>query len=163
MKKFLLLLFAISFQTAFSQVSLDKNKLVKDGVKYKFSKFEEVFQNNEARDYFKKTRTNKTVSEAFTYVGGFGLGFGLAQALQSEDKKITVNGSTQTVKVEKAKGGWAIVGIGAGLIGIGIPFALAANKNAKRAIAIENGEPVAFQPYFKLDSAGNGLALSYNF
>jgi hypothetical protein len=48
-------------------------------------------------------------------------------------------------------------------VGVGIPFALAANKNAKKAISIENGEPTAFQPYFKLESAGNGLALSYNF
>ena len=67
------------------------------------------------------------------------------------------------MKIEKPKGSWTIIGIGAGLIGIGIPFAIAADKNAKKAIAIENGEPTAFQPYFKLESAGNGLALSYNF
>lgn len=163
MKKILLFTVLCLFQISFSQVSLDKNKLVKEGVKYKFSQYEEVLHNIEARDYFKKARANKTVGEAFTYLGGFGLGFGLAQALQSEDKKINVNGTTQTVKVEKAKGAWTIVGIGAGLVGIGIPFALAANKHAKRAMALENGEANAFQPHFKLESAGAGVALSYNF
>ena len=54
MKKFLLLGLLISFQIVFCQVSMEKNKLVKDGVKYKFSKYEEVFQNSEAKDYFKK-------------------------------------------------------------------------------------------------------------
>src|SRR5690606_36991827 len=142
MKKILLFTVLCLFQISFSQVSLDKNKLVKEGVKYKFSQYEEVLHNIEARDYFKKARANKTVGEAFTYLGGFGLGFGLAQALQSEEKKINVKG-TQTVKGERAKGGWGIVGIGAGLVGVGIPFALAANKHAKRSMAIENGQPVA--------------------
>lgn len=163
MKKVLLFSLLICFQSAFSQVNLEKNKLVKDGVKYKFSKYEDVFQNSEAREYFKKARTNKTVGEVFAYVGGFGLGFGLAQALQSENKTINVNGGTQNVKVEKAKGAGTFIGIGVGLIGIGIPFAIAANKNAKKAIAIENGDSVTFQPYFKLETTENGMALSYNF
>jgi len=33
----------------------------------------------------------------------------------------------------------------------------------KKALEIENGEPTAFQPYFKLETAGTGMALSYNF
>lgn len=161
MNKILLLVAMICFQTAFSQVSLEQNRLVKDGVKYKFSKYEEVFENKEALESFKKARTNKVVGEIFAYTGGFTLGFGLAQALQSKNKTINVNG--QTVKVEKAKGAGTIIGVGVGLIGIGIPFAIATGKNAKKALDIENGETTAFQPYFKLESAGNGMALSYNF
>lgn len=161
MNRILLMFAFISFQSAFSQVSMENNKLVKDGVSYKFSKYEDVFQNEEAKTYFKKARTNKTVGEIFAYTGGFTLGFGLAQALQSKNKTINVNG--QTVKVEKAKGAGTIIGVGVGLIGIGIPFAIAAGKNVKKALATENGETTAFQPYFKLESAGNGMALSYNF
>lgn len=149
------------FQSIFSQVSMEKNKLVKDGVKYKFSKYEEVFQNNEAKDYFKKARTNNTVGSIFAYTGGFGLGFGLATLISGKENKISANGMTYTK--EAKKGGWGFLAAGVGLIGIGIPFAIAADKNAKKAIEIENGEPTAFQPYFKLENSGTGLALSYNF
>ena len=41
MKKFLLFGLLISFQIVFCQVSMERNKLVKDGVKYKFSKYED--------------------------------------------------------------------------------------------------------------------------
>jgi len=91
MKNIIFFAMLFCFQNAFSQVSIEKNKLVKDGVKYKFSKYEEVFQNSEARVYFKKARTNKTAGEVFAYVGGFGLGFGIAQALRSENKTVTTN------------------------------------------------------------------------
>ena len=161
MKKILLLGLLISFQTVFSQVSMEKNKLVKDGVKYKFSKYEEVFQNSEAKDYFKKARTNNTAATIFAYTGGFGLGFGLATLISGKENTIHANGTTYTK--EAKKGGWGFLLGGVGLIGIGIPFALAADKNAKKAIELENGATTAFQPYFKLESAGNGLALSYNF
>ncbi len=67
------------FQSAFSQVTIEKNKLVKDGVKYKFSKYEDVFQNAEAKEYFKKARANKTASDICAYSGGFSLGFGIGR------------------------------------------------------------------------------------
>ena len=57
----------MSFQMVFSQVSLEKNKLVKDGVQYKLSKYEDVFQNQDAKTYFKKAKTNKMVSEILAY------------------------------------------------------------------------------------------------
>lgn len=163
MKKILFLGLALSFQSAFSQVSMSGNKLIKDGISFKSSKYEEVLDNKDAQNYFKKARTNKTVGEIFAYTGGFTLGFGIAKALQGTNKTITVNGSPQTVKVEKEKGAGTLIGIGIGLVGIGIPFAIAANKNAKKAIAVENGESTAFLPYFKVETAGNGLALSYHF
>ncbi|MCW4451571.1 hypothetical protein OK344_05050 [Kaistella sp. BT6-1-3] len=55
-----------------------------------------------------------------------------------------------------------MTGIGVVLIGIGIPFAIAANKNAKKALEIENGGATAFKPYFRVETAGTGMALSYN-
>lgn len=161
MKKILFLGLMMSFQAVFSQVSMEKNKLVKDGVQYKFSKYEDVFQNAEARTHFQKARTNKTVGEIFAYTGGFGLGFGIARLLSGGEKTVYVNGAPHTTKMKGE--GWGFVAAGAGLIGVGIPFALAADKNARKAIALENGESTTFQPYFKVETAGNGLALSYNF
>jgi hypothetical protein len=137
MKKFLLFGLMTCFQTFFSQVSMEKNKLVKDGVKYKFSKYEDVFKNAEAQNYFKKARTNKTVSEVFAYTGGFGLGFGIGRLISGGEKTVYVNGSPQTTNLKSA--GWSYIIIGSGLIGIGIPFAIAAGKNAKKALNTENG------------------------
>ncbi len=161
MKKAFILFSIIFCQMNFAQISLEKNRLVKDGTKYKFSQYEQVFQNSEAKEYFRKARANKTASEIFAYTGGFGLGFGLATLISGKENKISANGTTY-VK-EAKKGGWEFLLAGVGLIGIGIPFALAADKNAKEAILLENGEATAFQPYFKLESAENGLALTYHF
>lgn len=161
MKKILLLGFLISFQSVFSQVSMGKNRLIKDGTKYKLSQYEQVFQNAEARDYFKKVRSNKTAAEICAYTGGFSLGFGLATLISGKENTIYANGTAY--KKEAKKGGLGFLAAGVGLISIGIPFALAADKNIKKAIQLENGEAIAFQPYFKVESAGNGLAFSYNF
>lgn len=161
MKKLTIFFLFLCFNSAFSQISIEKNKLVKDGTKYKFSQYEQVFQNSEAREYFKKARSNKTAGEIFAYTGGFSLGFGLVTLISGKKNTVYSNGVAYTK--EAKKGGWGFLGAGVGLIGIGIPFALAAEKNAKKSLQIENGESTAFQPYFKIESAGNCLALSYNF
>lgn len=77
-----LLFFAIMIaQSAFSQVTMSGNKLVKDGQTYKMSQYQDVFKNPEAVSYFKKARTNSTVGSIFAYTGGFSLGFGLSAVL----------------------------------------------------------------------------------
>lgn len=163
MKKILLLSSLICFQTAFSQVTMTGNKLEKDGQTYKMSQYNDVFKNPEAASHFKKARTNSTVGSIFAYTGGFSLGFGLSAVLFGPKKQVYGSyGSQYEVKADKSVA-WLVTGIGAGLIGIGIPFAIAANKNAKKALEIENGGATAFKPYFKLETAGNGMALSYNF
>jgi len=162
MKTSILVAAVLFSQLHFSQVSLDKNKLVKEGVSYKLSDYKSVLVNPEAQQYFKKSRTNNTVGSIFGGVGGAFMGFGIARALSGGETKVMINNSVQTVKQDKG-GAWALVGIGAGIVGIGIPFAVAAHKNAKKAIAIENGETTAFTPYFRLETAGNGFAFSYNF
>ena len=162
MKKILLLCLALSFQSAFSQVSMSGNKLMKDGQTYKISKYNEVFKNTEALSYFKKARTNNTVGTIFAGVGGGVLGVGIARALSGGQTTVNINGQPQVIKQDKSAA-WTAVGIGAGIVGIGIPFALAAKKNADKAIQLENSESTAFQPYFKVETAGNGLALSYHF
>ncbi|MBU4538923.1 MAG: hypothetical protein L6264_03610 [Weeksellaceae bacterium] len=159
MKKILLLSALIGFQSIFSQVTMSGNKLEKDGQTYKMSKYSEVLSNPDAQKAFQKARTNNTVGQIFAYAGGFAIGAGIIPALSGKKQEVR-NGM---VYENQPSRGWAVVGVGAALVGIGIPFAIAANKNAKQALEIENGASTAFQPYFKLQTAGNGMALSYNF
>ena len=159
MKKLIFLFTIFIFNFSFSQVTISGNKLIKDGKSYRFSKYQEVLTNSEAQVLFKRSRTNRTISNVFAGFGGGFMGFGLARALSGGDKTVIINGQTVT---QKSKG-WELVGIGAGLVGIGIPFALAAKKNTQKALELENGTGTAFQPYFKIETAGTGLALSYNF
>lgn len=161
MKKFLLFTVLFSAQSVFSQVTMENNRLVKDGQTYKMSQYNDVFKNPEAATLFKKARTNATVGQVFAYAGGFSLGLGLATLISGKKNTVYANGTSYTK--EAKKGGLGFLAAGVGLIGVGVPFAMSANKNAKKAIALENGEATAFQPYFKLESAGNGLAFSYNF
>ena len=162
MKKILFLTTALCFQSVFAQVEISGNKLLKDGQTYKMSKFNDVFKNPEALSYFKKARTNNTVGTIFAGVGGGVMGVGLARALSGGKTTVAINNQPHVIKQDNSTA-WTAVGIGAGIVGIGIPFALAAKKNADKAIQLENGESTAFQPYFKVETAGNGLALSYHF
>ena len=158
MKKILLLGVMISFQSVFSQVSMSGDKLEKEGQTYKMSKANDVLTNPEAQKAFKKARTNNTVGQIFAISGGSLIGIGIIPALSGKKQEVR-NGM---VNENQPSRGWAVVGIGAALVGVGIPFAIAAKKNAERAVQIENGG-TAYQPYFKLETAGNGVALSYNF
>lgn len=162
MKKTLFLTMALCFQSVFAQVEISGNQLMKDGQTYKMSKYNDVFKNPQALSYFKKARTNNTVGTIFAGLGGGVMGVGLARALSGGKTTVTINGQAQVIKQDNSKA-WTAVRIGVGIVGIGIPFAVAAKRNAEKAIQIENGETTAFQPYFKVESAESGLALSYNF
>lgn len=160
MKRIVLICTALMCQTAFGQVSMNGNKLVKDGQVYKMSQYKQVFSNPEAQNHFAKARTNNTVGSVFAYTGGFLIGFGLVPALKGKKQEVR-NGVVYENQPGKA---WTVVGIGAGLAAVSIPFASGAKKNANKALQIENGgTATAFQPYFKIENAGNGIALSYNF
>lgn len=163
MQKILLFSLLMCFQSVFSQVSLEKNKLVKDGQVYKMSQYEEVFKNSDAQNYFKKARTNSTVGTIFAGTGGALIGFSLPLVLK---KKTTnyVNGPYGPMYYQTdGPYGWGYLLGGVAFVGFAIPLAIAAKKNAKKAIEVENGETTAFQPYFKLETTENGMALSYNF
>ncbi len=148
MKRILLLSFALCAQFFLSQVTIEKNKLVKENVKYKFSQYEQAFSNPEAEAYFKKARTNKTFSEICAYTGGAALGFGLATLISGKENTIYANGMAYTKQAKK--GGWRFLATGLGLIGVGIPLALAADKNAKKALQTENGEAITSNRISKL-------------
>lgn len=163
MNKILLLSAAVCFQSLFSQVTMEKNKLVKDGQTYKMSQYSEVFKNDAALAAFKKSRTNSTVSQIFAFAGGGLVGASIPMLLRKkETQTVYYPGGGYTLQTAGPHGvGYLISGVV--LIGAAIPFAVAGDRKAKKAIALENGEGTAFQPYFKLESAGNGLAFSYNF
>ena len=159
MNKLLLFGALISFQSMFSQVTLSGNHLEKDGQFYKMSNYKDVFSNPEAQKSFKKARTNHTVGQIFAYAGGFGIGAGIIPALSGKKQEVRDG----IVYENQPSRGWAVVGVGAALVGIGIPFAIASKKNGEKALEIENGASAAFQPFFKVETAENGLAFSYNF
>ena len=163
MKKVLLLGLVFCFQSIFSQVALSGNKLVKDGQSYKFSEYQKVFSNPVANDYFKKGRSNKTAGDVISSIGGFGMGLSLGLIISSpKDQNVnTPNGPVNAKTDNSAR--WTVLGVSAGIALVSIPFYLGAKKNFDKAIQTENEGSTAFQPYFKLQGAGNGLALSYNF
>ena len=164
MKKILFLTMALFFQSIYAQVEMSGNKLIKNGQSYKTSKYNDVFKNPEAISYFKKARTNNTFGVIFAIAGGGLIGASIPMLLTKKEKTHLGNTPYGPYYVE-TKGSYGIGYLltGVVLVGVGIPFALAAKKNAGKAIKIENSDATAFQPYFKLESAGSGLALSFNF
>ncbi len=163
MKKFTSFLLGFAcIAVTFGQVSFEKNKLYKDGQEFKAKEYKQVFTNEEAKALFKKARTNNTVGSVFGFAGGASMGFGIARLLSGNKATVTTNSGQQNVKTDNSNG-WVLVGIGAGIIGVGIPFALSANKNAEKAIALENNEAIGFRPHFRIQTNGAGFALSYNF
>lgn len=171
MKKYI---FALSFSMVSLLVSAQNSDTLRIGktnrqfyIKgdqtFKASDYKKVFTNVEALNYMQKSRTNSTFSQIFGGIGGGLMGFGMARALSGGDKEVYINGAL--VK-EKQKGNWGLVGIGLGVVGIGIPFAISSGKNLKKAVKTQNqadsGESGKTTSY-RLDIGGNGVGLSYNF
>ncbi len=170
MKKLVFVLLCSIFPLVSSAQQSDSLKLgksnreffIKGDQKYKFSEYRKVFTNQEALGYMKKANTNSTVSQIFGAIGGGFIGFGLGREI-TKNKTVYYNGVA--VK-QKQSGGWGLMGIGLGAIGIGIPFAISAQKNLKKAINTQNNAPVtdeAKATSYRLDISGNSIGLSYNF
>lgn len=155
----------VSFAQQSDSLRLGKSNrefFIKGDQKYKFSEYKKVFTNQEALGYMKKANTNSTVSQIFGAIGGGFIGFGLVKEI-TKNKTAYYNGVA--VK-EKQSGGWGLIGIGLGAVGIGIPFAISADKNLKKAIDTQNKEPGADEAKatsYRLDIRGNNIGLSYNF
>lgn len=163
MKKVLIFGAILCFQSIFSQVTMAGNKLMKNGQSYKYSEYQKVFTNPVAADYFKQGRSNKTAGDVISSIGGFGMGFSLGLIIGSpKEQSVNTPFGSATVKTDNSAR-WAIFGLSTGVALASIPFYLGAKKNFDKAIQAEGDEPTAFQPYFKLESAGDGLALSSHF
>jgi len=163
MKKIIFASAILLTQTVYSQVSLSGNKFLKDGKTYKISQYDQVFQKSESLELLKKAKTNRTTATVLCFGGGFSLGFGIAQIIAHGKTKTAYDifGNPYTIKPRNTTA-WTMVAIGGGLVAIAIPVGAGAKKDIDEAIKMENGT-TAFQPYFKIENSGGGLALSYNF
>ncbi len=137
----------------------------KDDQKYRFSEYKKVFTNPEALGYMRKSNTNGTVAQVFGALGGAFMGYGLAQELFFKKQTAYHNGVAYEIK---RRGGWGIAGIGLGMVGVSIPFAIGACKNMKKAIRTQNdadAQSTAETPKtsYRLDVSGNSVGLTYNF
>lgn len=165
MKKSILILTVILSQFHCAQVSFDGKKFLKDGQSYKSKNYRQVFTDPAALDLVKKGRTNKTVGDVFSGIGGFGMGLSLALIVSTPKERTYNLGYGYGSITQKTDNGarWTVFGISTGIALISIPFYVSAKKHFDKAIKTENGEPTTFKPYFKLGSEGDRLAVSYNF
>lgn len=167
MRKCLLLASMLVFSLSFCQnstITLGKtpNKMfLVNGESFKYSEYHEVFKNELALNYIKRAKSNKTAATIFGFAGGFGLGFGIVGALTNNKSKLVfdANGGAH---IEKNNTGWLIAGIGAGLIGVSIPFAIGERRNLLKAVDAENATKGKVT-YFQFQTTGNSVSLCYNF
>jgi hypothetical protein len=104
--------------------------------------------NPEAYKEMKIAKSNSNTANIFGMAGGFLVGWQLGTALAGGEPN------------------WASAGIGAGLIGISIPFSVAYVKHAKNAVSIyNNGLKQSNSSNLNLNFGltGNGLALKMTF
>ena len=106
--------------------------------------------NTNAFELMKKGRTNRSLSSVLGFAGGGLLGWSIATALGDGEAN------------------WTLAGIGGGLIIVGIPISLSANKKINQAVELYNAslKPTsynAFKPELKIIANGNGFGLSMNF
>lgn len=79
-----------------------------------------TLSNPKAYAEMKTASTNGTAAIVLGAIGGFLVGYGLGPLLVSKDPN------------------WGVVGVGAGFIGISIPFTIAFNKHARNGARIYN-------------------------
>ena len=106
--------------------------------------------NKQAFDLIKKAQSNNTLASIIGFAGGGLIGWPIGTAIGGGDAN------------------WTLAGIGAGLVAIGIPISLSANKKAKQAVELYNSSLNStsfyeFKPEFKAIANRNGFGLSINF
>jgi outer membrane lipoprotein SlyB len=103
----------------------------------------------EAYELMRSAKTNYTWSQVLGSVGGGLLGWPLGTAIAGGEPN------------------WALAGIGAGLIVIGIPFSSAANKKSQQAVQLYNSDPTLhsyhLKPQWNLSIGANGLGVALHF
>lgn len=109
-----------------------------------------VESNQQAFDLMKKAQSTSALASVIAYTGGALIGWPIGTAIGGGDPN------------------WALAGIGAGLVVIGLPISSGANKNAKQAVELYNSslDTTSFhevKPEFKIIANGTGIGLSMNF
>ncbi len=80
-----------------------------------------ITQNNSAAyAEIKKARTSNTIGSVIGGIGGFLVGYTLGTAIAGKNPN------------------WAVAGVGAGLIGVSVPFAISTGKRVKNGVHIYN-------------------------
>ncbi|MCE3075345.1 hypothetical protein [Chryseobacterium gwangjuense] len=155
----------ISFAQNSDSLKLGKSNrefFIKGDQKFKFSEYKKVFTNPEALSYMKKSNTTGTVAQVFAGIGGAFVGYGLVKEI-TRNKTVYSNGVA--IK-KKESGGWGLIGIGLGAVGIGIPFAISSGKNLKKAMETQNQNPGTNETKatsYRLEISGSSIGLAYNF
>lgn len=104
--------------------------------------------NPEAFQLMQKAKSNFDVATVFGFIGGALVGWPLGTAVAGGDPE------------------WAMMAVGGGLIGVSIPYTIAYNKNAKRAVEIYNAGLNTIDVTHwdvKVGFTGNGIGLKLMF
>lgn len=110
-----------------------------------------VAKDAEATAIYRKGKNNGTVASIFSFAGGFVIGYDLGRAIGSNTK---MDGAT--------------VGVGVGLIAIGVPFSIIAQKHLKNSVRTYNANKrktacLHFEPDLYLGFTANGIGLRVRF
>ena len=131
------------------QKSFWGTKFISDGKVLKPREVLVLLESNpEAYQEFKKAKTNLAVANVFGFIGGAMIGWPLGAAAGG--------GEVQ----------WGVVGAGAGVALLSIPFNSSYNKRAKRAIDLYNNKPTSAilrQPSVSLQPWGFGAKVRFAF
>ncbi|MEM8927860.1 MAG: hypothetical protein AAGC45_06635 [Bacteroidota bacterium] len=106
--------------------------------------------NREALNLIKGARIDRNFSSVMGFAGGGLMGWSLGTAIGGGDAN------------------WTLAGVGAGLIGLSIPFSSNAKKNTKRAVQTYNASLgttsfIEHKPQLKFIANGNGIGMSLGF
>lgn len=134
----------ISYQKAFGGYKYSQN-----GMPVSIKQMSELMTNNpEASVYIDRAKTNYGASMVFNFAGGFLIGWPIGTAIGGGEPE------------------WGMAAIGGGLLLLGIPFNIATNTNAIKAIDIYNAGNggIADRTYtlsFGPNSGGAGITLKF--
>ena len=109
-----------------------------------------IESNTKAFELIKKGRTNRSFAAILGFAGGGLIGWPIGTA------------------VAGGKANWALAGVGAGLVIIGIPISSSANKKINQAVELYNASLNStannkLKPEFKIIANTSGFGLSMNF
>lgn len=107
-----------------------------------------LLANDQSAAYMRSARSNNTMSQIVGSIGGFMVGYPVGTSMGG------------------GKPNWALAGVGAGLIAVSVPFSIAANKNARNAVAAYNeaaGVTSRNKTEFRLGFTGSGMGVSMRF
>ena len=117
-----LIFFLVAFSTFAQEIpesplTVDKKRVFLEGTELSYRQVSSILMKyEESAPFMKKAKTNRDMGMVFSFIGGFGIGYGVVYGLF---------GNTS---------GWIIAGVGAGVAVISIPFSVGYKKNLLKSI-----------------------------